>query len=182
MKLERRHTTPGQNPLDQVEYVRKTSVITNPDGSEVFRMDHAEVPAEWSQLATDIVVSKYFRKRGVPETGHETSVRQVMHRVAHTIRKAGEEQAGTSTRPKTRTHSRRNLPTILYIKWAPSTRPCGSTADCSTNMEFKAAVATGTGIGGGNVYRRPKTRTPIPSVRPATSSPSRTTQWTFSNC
>ncbi len=94
MKLERRQTTPGENPLDQVEYVEKSSVITNPDGSEVFRMDHAEVPAEWSQLATDIVVSKYFRKRGVPETGHETSVRQVMHRVARTIRKAGEDQGG----------------------------------------------------------------------------------------
>ncbi len=94
MKLERRQTTPGENPLDQVEYVKKSSVITNPDGSEVFRMDHAEVPAEWSQLATDIVVSKYFRKRGVPETGHETSVRQVMHRVARTIRKAGEDQGG----------------------------------------------------------------------------------------
>lgn len=94
MKLERRHTIPGQDPLDQVDYVQKTSVITNPDGSEVFRMDHAEVPAEWSQLATDIVVSKYFRKRGVPETGHETSVRQVMHRVAHTIRRAGEDQGG----------------------------------------------------------------------------------------
>ena len=100
MKLERRRTTPGRNPLDQVEYVKKTSVITNPDGSEVFRMDDAEVPAEWSQLATDIVVSKYFRKRGVPETGHETSVRQVMHRVARTIRKAGEDQGGYFDSPE----------------------------------------------------------------------------------
>ncbi len=100
MKLERRQTTPGRNPLDQVEYVKKTSVITNPDGSEVFRMDHAEVPAEWSQLATDIVVSKYFRKRGVPDTGHETSVRQVMHRVARTIRGAGEDQGGYFDSPE----------------------------------------------------------------------------------
>ncbi len=94
MKLERRHTSPGQNPLDQITYEKRTTVITNPDGSEVFRMEGLEVPASWSQLSTDIVASKYFRKRGVPKTGHETSVRQVVHRLAHTIRAAGEEQGG----------------------------------------------------------------------------------------
>ncbi len=94
MKLERKHTTPGQNPLDQIAYEKRTTVITNPDGSEVFRMEDLEVPDFWSQLATDIVASKYFRKRGVPKTGHETSVRQVVHRLAHTIRTAGEEQGG----------------------------------------------------------------------------------------
>lgn len=91
MKMNRRYTTPGQNPLDQVEYTQRKSVITNPDGSEVFRMDNVEVPSAWSQLATDIVVSKYFRKGGVPKTEHETSVRQVVHRIANTIRKAGED-------------------------------------------------------------------------------------------
>ena len=94
MKLERKHTTPGQDPLDQVTYEKRASVITNPDGSEVFRMEDAEVPADWSQLATDIVVSKYFRKRGVPKTGHEVSARQVVHRVAKTIRSAGEDLGG----------------------------------------------------------------------------------------
>lgn len=91
MKISRRYTTPDTNPLDQVEYTQRTSVITNPDGSEVFRMENVEVPKSWSQLATDIVVSKYFRKGGVPETEHETSVRQVVHRIANTIRQAGEE-------------------------------------------------------------------------------------------
>jgi hypothetical protein len=62
------------------------------DGSVVFQMHDIEVPAEWSQLATDIVVSKYFRKAGVPGTGHETSVRQVVQRLAHTIRTWGEEE------------------------------------------------------------------------------------------
>ena len=94
MKIDRRYTTPGEDPLDQVTYEGRSSVITNPDGSEVFRMDDAEVPSSWSQLATDIVVSKYFRKRGVPKTGHETSVRQVVHRVARTIRESGEELGG----------------------------------------------------------------------------------------
>src|SRR5881628_3901538 len=58
-------------------------------------MDDVEVPADWSQLATDIVVSKYFRKAGLPTSpGHETSVRQVVQRLARTIRRAGEEQGG----------------------------------------------------------------------------------------
>jgi ribonucleoside-diphosphate reductase alpha chain len=91
MKISRRYTTPNINPLDQVEYTKRTSVITNPDGSEVFRMDNVEVPKSWSQLATDIVVSKYFRKGGVPKTEHETSVKQVVHRIANTIRQAGED-------------------------------------------------------------------------------------------
>ncbi|HVZ31727.1 MAG TPA: vitamin B12-dependent ribonucleotide reductase, partial [Polyangiaceae bacterium] len=59
-------------------------------------MDGAEVPAGWSQLATDIVVSKYFRKAGIggdPKVG-ETSVRQVVGRIARTIRKAGEDFGG----------------------------------------------------------------------------------------
>ncbi len=95
LRVPRRWTRRGANPLDEVVWERRRTVITNPDGSVVFRMDDVEVPAEWSQLATDIVVSKYFRKAGLPATpGHETSVRQVVHRIAHTIRRSGEEQGG----------------------------------------------------------------------------------------
>ena len=94
LHVSRRFTRSGIHPYDELEWVRKSSVITNPDGSVVFKMDDAEVPASWSQLATDIVVSKYFRKAGVPKTGSETSVRQVVKRLAHTIRRAGEEFSG----------------------------------------------------------------------------------------
>jgi ribonucleoside-diphosphate reductase alpha chain len=95
LRVQRRWTRRGANPLDEVVWERRRTVITNPDGSVVFRMDDVEVPAEWSQLATDIVVSKYFRKAGLAANpGHETSVRQVVHRIAHTIRRAGEEQGG----------------------------------------------------------------------------------------
>ncbi|HQB94723.1 MAG TPA: vitamin B12-dependent ribonucleotide reductase [Candidatus Omnitrophota bacterium] len=90
IEIRRYFTRAGVNPLDEVKYTRRSSVITNPDGSVVFRMENAEVPESWSQLATDIVVSKYFRKAGVPGTGSETSVRQLVHRVAHSIRLAGE--------------------------------------------------------------------------------------------
>jgi ribonucleoside-diphosphate reductase alpha chain len=88
----RRFSTPGVHPLDAVVYERRSSVITNPDGSIVFKMEGAEVPTGWSQLATDIVISKYFRRAGLhgDKDKGETSVRQVVHRLAHTIRVAGE--------------------------------------------------------------------------------------------
>ena len=93
LRFHRHFTTQGVDPLDQVEWVSRSSLITNPDGSVVFRADDVEVPTSWSQLATDIVASKYFRKAGV-NGGAETSVRQVVSRVAKTIRQSGEEQGG----------------------------------------------------------------------------------------
>ncbi|MBC22341.1 MAG: ribonucleoside-diphosphate reductase, adenosylcobalamin-dependent [Phycisphaerae bacterium] len=97
MKISRRFTTEGRNVYDTVEWTRRTSKITNADGSVVFETDQAEGPSSWSQLATDIIVSKYFRKAGVPQlddegspvlddtgepvTGPEQSARQVIHRL-----------------------------------------------------------------------------------------------------
>src|SRR2546429_1599433 len=99
MKITRRFSKPGQDVFTTVEYENRTSRITNPDGSVVFEMTDAEIPKQWSQLATDIMVSKYFRKAGVPQTdltsglprresdgaaitGPERSVKQVVHRLA----------------------------------------------------------------------------------------------------
>lgn len=92
VRVARRYTSPGVDPLDVVEYEKRDSVISNPDGSTVFAMRGAEVPKSWSQLATDIVVSKYFRKSGIEGKADqgERSVRQVVYRIAHTIREAGE--------------------------------------------------------------------------------------------
>src|ERR1044071_4445939 len=70
MKITRKFTTQGRDPFATVEWVKRSSKISNPDGSIVFQMDDAEVPATWSQLATDIMVSKYFRKAGVPRVAH----------------------------------------------------------------------------------------------------------------
>src|SRR3989338_345171 len=94
LHISRRFSRPGVHPFDELEWMRRTSVITNPDGSVVFKMEDAEVPVSWSQLATDIVVSKYFRKAGVPKTGSETSVRQVVKRIARTICKAAVDRGG----------------------------------------------------------------------------------------
>ncbi len=96
LTIQRYFTNAGKHPFDDVVWERRSSIITNPDGSVVFQMDGAEIPASWSQLATDIVVSKYFRKSGLhgDPSQSETSVRQVVKRVAHTIRTAGEQAGG----------------------------------------------------------------------------------------
>ena len=98
--VARRFTQKGHDPFDDVKWEKRRTVISNPDGSTVFAMEGIEVPAEWSQLATDIVVSKYFRKAGLPGSpGHETSVRQVVRRLAHTLRVTGETQGGYFASP-----------------------------------------------------------------------------------
>jgi len=91
LTLNRVFTQKGKNPLDQVKYVYANSKIKDTDGQAVFEMKNVEVPEAWTQLAVDILVSKYFRKAGVPETGHEVSVKQVVKRLAHTIRSFGEK-------------------------------------------------------------------------------------------
>src|SRR5438046_2184758 len=105
MKISRRFTKQGQDAFSTVQYEKRTSRITNPDGSVVFEMTDAEIPRPWSQLATDIMVSKYFRKAGVPQqdvngqilrdaggqvvTGPERSVKQVINRLAGCWRRWG---------------------------------------------------------------------------------------------
>ena len=86
--------------LDAVEWTRRPAKISGADGEVVFKMDDAEVPAAWSQLATDVAVSKYFRKAGVPTgSGAEESVRQLVRRVAHTLRTEGEQLGGYFATP-----------------------------------------------------------------------------------
>src|SRR4051812_15811658 len=66
MHIARRLTTAGRDPYDSVAFRTATSEIRNPDGSVVFAADGIEVPAEWSQVACDILAQKYLRKAGVP--------------------------------------------------------------------------------------------------------------------
>ncbi|MBO9199128.1 MULTISPECIES: vitamin B12-dependent ribonucleotide reductase [Niastella] len=95
LQFNRRFTREGVSVFDQFEYDYRTSVIRNPSGEVVFEMNNVEVPKHWSQIATDILAQKYFRKAGVPQQdgslGRETSVKQVAHRMANCWRAWGEK-------------------------------------------------------------------------------------------
>jgi len=89
--LERFFTTAGVDPYSQVEWDLRSAVISGEDGRIVFEQKDVEVPRAWSQTATNVVVSKYFRgPLGTPR--RETSVRQLISRVVDTISGWGDKQ------------------------------------------------------------------------------------------
>ena len=94
LQFSRLFTKDEVSPYDMFEYDYRDSVIKNPNGEKVFEMNNVEVPKQWSQIATDILAQKYFRKAGVPQAdgslGRETSVKQVAHRMANCWRVWGE--------------------------------------------------------------------------------------------
>jgi len=93
LKVQRYFSKDGMNVYDLFKYEKRSSVIRNPSGDAVFEMNDVEVPASWSQVATDILAQKYFRKAGVPQpdgsTGSEKSIKQVAHRMANCWREWG---------------------------------------------------------------------------------------------
>jgi ribonucleoside-diphosphate reductase alpha chain len=95
LTFSRHYTKDDVSPYDMFDYDYRTSVIRNPNGEKVFEMTNVEVPKHWSQIATDILAQKYFRKAGVPQpdgsVGRETSIKQVAHRLAHCWRTWGEK-------------------------------------------------------------------------------------------
>ncbi len=86
MRISRRFTRRG--PYECIAFEERVSEIIDSNGKTIFRQDGVRVPAGWSQIATDILAQKYFRKTGVPQdngrTGGEHSAEQVFHRLAHT--------------------------------------------------------------------------------------------------
>jgi ribonucleoside-diphosphate reductase alpha chain len=90
LEFRRRFTDGKVAPFDKVEWERRTALIGNDKGQVIFRQENVEVPKGWSQTATNIVASKYFHgKPNTPE--RESSVRQLIRRVADTITRWGEE-------------------------------------------------------------------------------------------
>ena len=90
LEFQRRFTNGMVSPFDAVEWERRTALIGNDKGQVIFRQENVEVPKGWSQTATNIVASKYFH--GKPNTHErETSVRQLIGRVADTIVRWGQE-------------------------------------------------------------------------------------------
>ena len=84
---------------DTVKWEHRDSSITAADGEAIFEMKDVEVPSTWSELATNIVASKYFRKAGVPnDKGHESSVKELIGRVSETITDYGEKTGYFSTK------------------------------------------------------------------------------------
>ena len=67
LKFSRYFTEEGKSPYDLFTYEKRSSVIRNPEGDTVFELNNVEVPNFWSQVSTDIVAQKYFRKAGVPQ-------------------------------------------------------------------------------------------------------------------
>ncbi|MEK9152528.1 MAG: LAGLIDADG family homing endonuclease [Patescibacteria group bacterium] len=96
LRFKRRYTTSGTHPYDRIEWELRDAVITNEKGKTVFEQRGVEVPKTWTQSATNIVVSKYFRGQiGTP--GREHSVKQMVDRVAQTIAGWGRDQAYFAT-------------------------------------------------------------------------------------
>ncbi|HEY6377654.1 MAG TPA: vitamin B12-dependent ribonucleotide reductase [Candidatus Dormibacteraeota bacterium] len=90
LHVERRFTHAGVHPFDEVQWERRSAIISNEKGEVVFEQNNCEIPAAWSQMATNVVVSKYFR--GPLDTPRrETSVKQVIGRVCDTIANWGRE-------------------------------------------------------------------------------------------
>jgi hypothetical protein len=87
----RRHTRPDIHPYDEIEWELRTASISSETGKTVFEQTDVETPKDWSQLATNVVVSKYFRGHvGTPE--RERSVKQLIDRVVNTIAAWAETQ------------------------------------------------------------------------------------------
>ncbi|MCO6497933.1 MAG: vitamin B12-dependent ribonucleotide reductase [Chitinophagaceae bacterium] len=102
LTFKRQFTKDGTSPFDLFHYEYRTSVIKNPSGEVIFQINNVEVPAQWSQIATDILAQKYFRKAGVPQPdgslGRETSIKQVAHRMAECWRVWGDRYGYFATK------------------------------------------------------------------------------------
>ena len=96
LTFHRYFTKSDIHPYASLEWDNRNSIIYDEEGNTVFEQDNIEVPKSWSQLATDIVASKYFRKSGLGENKKkgENSVKQLIDRVVKTIRKVGEDKGG----------------------------------------------------------------------------------------
>ncbi len=90
LKFSRHFTKSGEDPFETSRWEKRTASITGENGKSVFEQTNCEIPASWSQLATNVVVSKYFRGQ-MNSPQRETSVRQVIGRVADTIHDWGKQ-------------------------------------------------------------------------------------------
>ncbi len=94
MKIERRFTTAGQDAYADLGFISTTSEIRNPDGSIVFKLDNVEIPESWSQVASDVIAQKYFRKAGVPSKLKKVKEKGVPEFLWRSVPAEGAEMGG----------------------------------------------------------------------------------------
>jgi len=90
LRIERYFSTEGVHPFSEVEWEERYASITAENGEVIFEQNDVEMPAFWSQMATNVVVSKYFRV-GLGKSGREKSLKTLITRVVETITKWGQE-------------------------------------------------------------------------------------------
>jgi len=167
MKISRYFTKEGADPYAGIPFEPRKSEIRNPDGSTVFLMEDVMVPAHWSQVATDILAQKYFRKAGltvgqingvegnvnaqflVPTAEHETDSRQVFHRLAGCWRHWGETH-GYFTTPEDAQAFYDELVHMLAMQIAAPNSPQWF----NTGLHYAYGI---TGVAQGHYYVDPKT-------------------------
>ncbi len=163
----RHYTRDGVSPYDMFEYDYRTSVIRNPNGEKVFEMTNVEVPKHWSQIATDILAQKYFRKAGVPQpdgsTGRETSVKQVAHRLADCWRAWGQQYGYFASAGDAQVFYEELVYSILYQSCAPNSPQWFNTGlynsygiDGKAQGHYYVDPATGKLERSKNAYQRPQ--------------------------
>ena len=151
LKWERHFTAPGQDAFDTIEWEMRTAGITGEDGKSVFEQTNCEIPKPWSQLATNVVVSKYFRGP-INSPDREHSVKQVIGRVADTIGLWG-AQGGYFASDDDAENFRDELAYLLVHQYGAFNSPVwfnlgvkDAKQQCSACQPYDALVSTPAGL------------------------------------
>ena len=167
LSFKRQYTKDGVDVLDMFEYDLRTSVIRNPNGEVKAEMRDVEVPKHWSQIATDILAQKYFRKAGVPQAdgslGRETSIKQVAHRLADCWRSWGSKYSYFASDDDAKVFYDELVFSILQQSCAPNSPQWFNTGlfnsygiDGSAQGHYYVEPTTGNLERSKNAYERPQ--------------------------
>ncbi len=155
------------DPFDTVEWELRTAAIKDESGGVVFEQTGCEVPKFWSQLATNVVVSKYFYgENGTPE--RERSVRQLIHRVSRTIADWGLED-GYFAGAEDGERFYRDLTWLCLHQHGAFNSPVWFNVGLFHQYGVKGASAIGTGMSRAKPSSNQRIRTSIRKARPASS-------------
>ena len=128
LSIKRHFTQPYAHPYEQIDWERRDAIITNAKDESVFEQRNVEIPASWSQTATNIVASKYFHGK-LESPGRENSVRQLIDRVVNTITDNGQEN-GYFQSPEDAEDFRAELTFILVNQYAAFNSPVWFNVGC----------------------------------------------------